>query len=148
VLDHVRPIVSCLLPAPLHIASPVAGAARAPEPFSPLIGPKTIALLPEASLAEYDGHDAISLFGRGQSLTYDDVILLPGRIEFATSDITLDSRVTRRYKLKTPFISSPMDTVTESGTKEVAHAMWLFVLRHINPSAHAQRPALLISLLD
>ncbi|KAF9518429.1 hypothetical protein BS47DRAFT_1420860 [Hydnum rufescens UP504] len=46
-------------------------------------------------------------------LTYDDFLVLPGKIDFAASETSMESRITRNVVLKTPFMSSPMDTVTE-----------------------------------
>lgn len=61
-----------------------------------------------------DGVTARELFKARQSLTYDDLILLPGHIAFSPHDVGLKTRLTREIEINTPLISSPMDTVTES----------------------------------
>jgi IMP dehydrogenase len=47
-------------------------------------------------------------------LTYNDFLMLPGKIDFAAGEVVTESRITRNVVLKTPFMSSPMDTVTEA----------------------------------
>jgi len=61
-----------------------------------------------------DGVNARELFSRSRSLTYDDLILLPGYIDFGIDAVDLSSKLTREITLATPLSSSPMDTVTES----------------------------------
>jgi len=61
-------------------------------------------------------------------LTYNDFLMLPGKIGFPVSDVTTESRITRNVVLKTPFMSSPMDTVTES---EMAIAMAVSMYRNL-----------------
>ena len=47
-------------------------------------------------------------------LTFDDVLLLPGYSDFSRSQINLSTNLNRKIKLSIPFVSAPMDTVTEA----------------------------------
>lgn len=85
--------------------------------------------LPAASALEhlksYKQPDGLSLRNLVDSqehggLTYNDFLVLPGHINFPANEVSLESRVTKKTLLKTPFLSSPMDTVTET---EMAIAM-------------------------
>ncbi|KAM7209355.1 IMP dehydrogenase/GMP reductase [Naviculisporaceae sp. PSN 640] len=72
----------------------------------------------EEVLKEYQSRDGLSvqelMDSKAQGgLTYNDFLILPGYIGFPASAVQLDSKITKRITLKTPFVSSPMDTVTE-----------------------------------
>jgi IMP dehydrogenase len=47
------------------------------------------------------------------ALTFDDVLLMPGKTTFDRSQISLETKLTRNITLTAPFVSAPMDTVTE-----------------------------------
>jgi IMP dehydrogenase len=47
-------------------------------------------------------------------LSFDDILLIPGYSDFSRSDINLSTKLTKNISLAIPFVSAPMDTVTES----------------------------------
>ena len=55
-----------------------------------------------------------------EGLTFDDVLLIPGKSEVLPNTVDLSTQLTSNLKLKSPFISAGMDTVTEA---EMAIAM-------------------------
>jgi len=65
-------------------------------------------------MQDSSGIDAGTLFHKGDGVTYDDYIMLPGYIAFPLEEVQLDTKLTRQIRLKRPIVSSPMDTVTES----------------------------------
>lgn len=70
-------------------------------------------------LKTYESKDGLSVKELMDShvrggLTYNDFLVLPGKIDFPASVVSLDSKLTKNITLKTPFVSSPMDTVTEA----------------------------------
>ncbi|ODN73854.1 inosine-5'-monophosphate dehydrogenase [Cryptococcus amylolentus CBS 6039] len=94
-------------------------AAAGPNPNAP---PRPTALLNTADalkhLDEYPRGDGLSLqelmdSRKNGGLTYNDFLILPGHINFPASDVSLQSKATKNIVLNTPFLSSPMDTVTE-----------------------------------
>ena len=48
-----------------------------------------------------------------ESLTFDDVLLLPQYSEVLPSETDISINLTKKILLKVPFLSSAMDTVTE-----------------------------------
>lgn len=62
-----------------------------------------------------DGFSAEDIFSNSQcmGITFDDLIALPGAIDFDIGAVDLSSKVTRNYSLNFPLCSTPMDTVTE-----------------------------------
>jgi IMP dehydrogenase len=70
-----------------------------------------------------DGFSAEEIFTQTTGYAYNDFIILPGYIDFTPDDVILETNLTRNIKIKTPFISSPMDTVTEA-EMAIGLALW------------------------
>ena len=60
-----------------------------------------------------DGFSAEQIFNEHTGYTYNDIILLPDYFDFDKSEVSLETQLTKHINLHLPFISSPMDTVTE-----------------------------------
>ncbi|CAK0778918.1 hypothetical protein CVIRNUC_004666 [Coccomyxa viridis] len=85
-----------------------------------------------------DGYTAAQLFGQGTTYTYDDVIFLPGHINFGAHEVDLNTYVTRKLKLATPVVSSPMDTVTEADMAITMAMMGGMGFLHYNMTTEGQ----------
>ena len=96
-----------------------------------------------AHLATYKHGDGLSMAELIDSrehggLTYNDFLALPGFIDFPASQVSLQTRVTRNVVLNTPFLSSPMDTVTETQMAIAMGLMGGMGVIHNNMSPHEQ----------
>jgi IMP dehydrogenase len=71
-------------------------------------------------------------------LTFDDVLLVPGKSDLLPADADLSTRLTPRIKLNVPFLSSPMDTVTEAPMAIAMAREGALGIIHRNLSIHDQ----------
>ncbi len=74
------------------------------------------------------------------TLTFDDVLLRPGRSEILPSEADLATRITRSISMSIPILSAAMDTVTESRLAiALAQAGGIGVIhRNLTPEKQAQ----------
>lgn len=49
-----------------------------------------------------------------EALTFDDVLLIPGKSDVEPKDVNISTYLTKKIKLNTPLMTAAMDTVTES----------------------------------
>lgn len=73
-----------------------------------------------------------------QSLTFDDILLLPSKSDVLPKDIDVSTLLSRNIRLNTPLVSAAMDTVTESQTAiSMAQSGGIGII-HKNMSIEAQ----------
>jgi IMP dehydrogenase len=84
-----------------------------------------------------------SIIDANVGLTFDDVLLLPGRSEVLPGETDVASRVTKEISIRIPILSSAMDTVTESRLAiAVAQAGGIGVIhRNLAPAEQADQVA-------
>lgn len=85
-----------------------------------------------------DGFSAARLFSQGVSYTYDDVIFLPGYIDFPADAVDLSTRLSRRVPLSVPCVASPMDTVSEAAMAAAMASLGAAAVVHSNADAETQ----------
>src|SRR6478736_8343361 len=76
-----------------------------------------------------------------EGLTFDDVLLRPGRSEVLPSDVDISTKLTKTISLSLPIVASAMDTVTEA---KMAIAMAQnggigVIHRNLEPDAQAEQ---------
>ena len=85
-----------------------------------------------------DGFTAENIFSQSTGYTYNDIILLPGFFDFDKNDVDLTTKLTNNISLHIPFISSPMDTVTEEKMAIFMALLGGIGILHYNNTVEAQ----------
>ncbi|TIA88352.1 hypothetical protein E3P99_02630 [Wallemia hederae] len=96
-----------------------------------------------AHLNTYENRDGLSVQALMDSktrggLTYQDFLVLPGHINFDSASVSLKTKVSRNIELSAPFVSSPMDSVTETKMATYMALMGGIGILHHNNTAEEQ----------
>jgi len=74
----------------------------------------------------------------GDSLTFDDVLVVPAYSEILPREVTTTTKLTRELSINIPIVSAAMDTVTESGLAIVLAQVGGIGILHKNMSIEKQ----------
>ena len=75
----------------------------------------------------------------GEGITFDDVLLIPGKSDFVPSQADTSTNVTKKIKINIPILSAAMDTVTESAMAIALAQEGGIGIIHKNLSIEAQK---------
>lgn len=78
------------------------------------------------------------IFQKNESLTFDDVLVVPGYSEILPSEVNIRARLTSTIQLNIPLLSAAMDTVTEARLAIALARNGGIGILHRNMSAEAQ----------
>eukprot|EP00917_Polyrhabdina_sp_WS-2016_P031115 GHVP01066353.1.p1 GENE.GHVP01066353.1~~GHVP01066353.1.p1 ORF type:complete len:389 (+),score=74.36 GHVP01066353.1:28-1194(+) len=85
-----------------------------------------------------NGCTAKDIFSSRTGFTYDDIIFLPGRIDFSVDSVQSNTKLTRNIRIDVPLVASPMDTVCEEKMAETLALMGACGVIHSNCSVASQ----------
>src|SRR5690606_38205777 len=74
----------------------------------------------------------------GESLTFDDVLVVPSYSEILPREVSTTTKLTRELSINVPIVSAAMDTVTESGLAIVLAQVGGIGILHKNMSIEKQ----------
>ncbi len=79
-----------------------------------------------------------SFFSSKEVVTFDDILILPGYSEVEPSSVSTRTQLSKNLSLKTPILSSAMDTVTEHKMAQIMAQQGGFGVIHKNMSIKSQ----------